>query len=463
MTEPESSLVEKIPPQSVEAEQATLGSMLLERDAIARVVDLLDPEDFYRQGHRLIYSAIINLFEKSEPVDLVTLGEYLRTHEQLESVGGMAYLTALLDIVPTAANVERYAKIVRTKSVLRNLISAAHQITRLAYESSEDVEMTVDECERLIFSVAEQTVTQAFIPLKQLLTQAFDQIEDMQRTRSPGTGIHTGYREFDSLTSGLQPSDLVVIAGRPSMGKTAFALNVATRVALNEKLPVALFSLEMAKEQLAQRLVCSEARVDLTNLRQGFLEEEELARIVRAVEILYEAPIYIDDSASMSVLELRGKARRLMAEHGLGLIIVDYLQLMHGHGRFENRNQEISQIARSLKSLGRELKVPVMALSQLSRAVETRGGVKRPMLSDLRESGSIEQEADVVAFIYRPAQYGTEELQRAGYTSEDANVAEIDIAKQRNGPTDRVKLAWIAQYTRFEDLTEAYGRGDVEV
>jgi len=448
------ALVTKLPPHSLEAEMATLGAMMLEREAIARVVDMVEPADFYREINRWIYDAICSLFNEGEPVDLITLGERLKERGQLEQVGGTAYLSGLLEAAPTAAAASYYAKIVREKATLRQLLQASAEISKCAYEAGDaDVEEVVDECERRIFAVGERTITPTFVPLGSLLSEAFERIDEIQRTHIPGTGLHTGYSELDGLTSGFQPADLIVIAARPSMGKTALALNIARNVGANEKLPVAVFSLEMAKEQVAMRFLCSEARVAQQAMRQGYVSDEGMASITRAAETLYRAPIYVDDTPTMTVLEIRGKARRLKAEKGIALVIVDYLQLVHGFGRFENRNQEISQVARSLKALARELGVPVVALSQLSRAVEARSP-RRPQLSDLRESGSIEQEADVVAFIYRPAYYGEEELRRADYLPSEDYVAEIIVAKQRNGPVGKVNLVWNSPYVRFDNLAE---------
>jgi replicative DNA helicase len=450
-------LLERIPPQSLEAEQATLGAMLMEREAIARVVDLLEPDDFYNPQHQMLYRAMVDLFNDSEPVDLVTLQARLQDRGQLEQVGGTSYLLTLQEAAPTAAGVAHYARIVREKATLRGLIRAAGEIRELAQSpGDEDVEAIVDRCEQELFSVGERTITPAFTPIRDLLGETYDRIDEMQESHRPGTGLSTGYDDLDSLTSGLQPSDLVVIAARPSMGKTALAANIASYVARTQNKTVALFSLEMAKEQLALRLLCSEARVNQQSVRQGYLERGDMDRIAIAASELYKAPMYLDDTATMTVLQMRGKARRLRAEHGLGLIIVDYLQLVSGYGRFENRNQEISQVARALKALGRELRVPIVALSQLSRAVEARGHPRRPLLSDLRESGSIEQEADVVAFIYRPAYYGDQELRAAGYLESDRHIAEIIVAKQRNGPTGVVRLSWLDEYVRFESLEERF-------
>jgi len=456
-------LLERVPPQSLEAEQATLGAMLLEREAIARVVDVLDPDDFYSPQHQLLYRAMIDLFNDSEPVDLVTLQARLRDRGHLEEVGGTPYLAALYEAASTAAAVEHYAKIVREKSILRALMRAGGEIRNLAQAAGdEDVETVVDRCEQEIFAVGERTISPSFIAIRDLLGETYDRIDEMQESHRPGTGLLTGYDDLDGYLSGLQPSDFVIIAARPSMGKTALALNIASHVARTQDKTVAIFSLEMAKEQLALRLLCSEAGVNQQSVRQGYIDRGDMDRIAVAASELYKAPIYIDDSPTMNVLQMRGKARRLRAERGLDMIVVDYIQLVSGYGRFENRNQEISQVARSLKALGRELRVPVVALSQLSRAVEARGHPRRPLLSDLRESGSIEQEADVVAFIYRPIYYGPEELRAAGYLETDRNIAEIKIAKQRNGPTGTVRLAWIDELVRFENLEERFAEPEGE-
>ncbi|MBN1461574.1 MAG: replicative DNA helicase [Armatimonadetes bacterium] len=450
-------MLERVAPQSEEAEQATLGAMLVEREAIARVVDLLEPEDFYHPRHQLLYRAMIDLFGESEPVDVVTVQARLRDRDQFEQAGGTAYLLDLQEAAPTAAAVGNYAKIVRAKATLRQLIRAGAQVQELAQQAGdEDVETIVDRAEQTVFTVGERTITPAFTPIRVLLGETYDRIDEMQESHRPGTGLLTGYDDLDGLLSGLQSSDLVVIAARPSMGKTALALNIAANVAKTQNKTVAVFSLEMAKEQLALRLLCAEAGVNQQNIRQGYIDRGDMDRIAVAASKLYKAPIFIDDSPTMNVLQMRGKARRLRAESGLDLILVDYLQLVSGHGRFENRTQEISLVARSLKALARELRVPVVALSQLSRAVEARGHPRRPLLSDLRESGSIEQEADVVAFIYRPSYYGQEELRSAGYLETDHNIAEVLIAKQRNGPTGVVRLAWMDEFVRFEPLEERF-------
>jgi len=450
-------LLERIPPQSLEAEQATLGAMLMEREAVARVVDTLEVDDFYSPQHQVLYRAVIDLFNDGDPVDLVTLQARLQDRGQLETIGGVNYLVTLQEAAPTAAAVGTYARIVREKAVLRGLIKAADQIRDLAQSpADEDVEAVVDRCEQEVFAVGERTITPAFTALRPLLGEAYDQIDQMQESHRPGVGLLTGFDDLDSYISGLHSSELIVVASRPSMGKTALVLNMAIHVAKTQNKTVGVFSLEMAKEQLALRTLCSEAGVNQQNVRQGYVDRGDMDRIAAAASDLYKAPVYFDDTPTMNVLHIRGKARRLRAEHGLDLIIVDYLQLVSGYGRFENRNQEISQVARSLKALARELRVPVIACSQLSRAVEGRGSPRRPLLSDLRESGSIEQEADVVIFLYRPNYYGDQELRSAGYLETDRHVAELIIAKQRNGPTGIARLAWIDEHVRFENLEERF-------
>lgn len=380
--------LDRVPPQSLEAEQSTLGSMMISRTAIEKAVEILTPDDFYRDAHRNIFEAISDLVRRDEPVDLLTVQEELRRRGQLEQVGGQPYLSALIDSVPTAAHCEFYARIVQEKAILRRLIEASGQIIAWAHEEEDEVDAIVDQAERLIFSVAQRQLTAYFRHLKPLLFDALERLDAVRQTHDRITGIPTGLTELDDITSGLQPSDFVVVAGRPSMGKTALCLNIAVNAARARRLPVAIFSLEMSKEQLVQRMICSEARVDGIRLRTGYLREgpdSDYVRVTRAVGMLGELPIFIDDSSDLTAIEMRAKCRRLRAEQGgLGLVVIDYLQLVRGHGRAENRNQEISMIARSLKGLARELQVPVVALSQLSRAVERRDD-KRPMLSDLRE------------------------------------------------------------------------------
>ncbi|MDF2439398.1 MAG: replicative helicase [Abditibacteriota bacterium] len=454
---------ERITPQSLEAEQSTLGAMMLERDAIARAVEILTADDFYRENHRKIYRAILNLFDKGEPVDLITIVEELRRKGQLEEVAGAAYLTALIEACPSSANVESYAKVVSEKSILRQLLTASEQISGMAYGDVEDVNALVDQAERKVFEVGSRRLKDGFSHIKPLLMQAYDQIERQFQRKGEATGISTGFADLDDITSGLQPTDLVIVAARPSMGKTALCLNIAHHIALKDRLPVAIFSLEMSKDQLVQRLICSEAAIDSKALRRGFLQDSDWHRVTNAVNNLYQAPMFIDDAPGQSTFEMRAKARRLTAEHGqLGLIVVDYLQLAHHAGKNENRVQEISEIARSFKSMARELKCPLIALSQLSRAVEQRED-KRPMLSDLRESGSIEAEADVVAFIYRPSYYKKKMFKpndRGGSDGlpdepdPDEGIAEVIIGKQRNGPTGIIRLGFQPEYARFTNLAQ---------
>ncbi len=453
------NLIERIPPQSIEAEQASLGAMLLEREAIAVAVGILRRDDFYREAHRVIYDGIIFLFDKNEPVDLVTISEWLRTRNKLDEVGGAMYLADIMSKAPTAAAIEYYAKIVRDRSLQRMLIRAADEIMTSAYQTDRDIDELVDASEQKIFSIAERGVSSGFERLYELVKQEYNTIDESQLTGSSTSGISSGFIDLDSMTAGFRGGELIILAARPSMGKTAFALNLARNICAGEKKTVAVFSIEMSKEQLAKRLLCSEARVQQDVIMHGMASNEDMQKLGAAVETLFDYPMYIDDTPAMSVLEMRGKARRLKAEHGLGLIVVDYLQLMHSASaerKAENRVQEVSQISRGLKALGRELQVPVIALSQLSRSVEARVP-RRPQLSDLRESGAIEQDADVVMFLYRPNYYGEEEVRKAGYDPEkDAHITELSIAKQRNGPTGSIKLVWKADMGLFGNLTDKY-------
>ncbi len=440
-------LTARIPPQNIEAEKSVIGSMLVEKEAIGKGIEVLGNEEpFYKEAHKKIYSAIIDLFMKNEPVDLVTITEELRRKGDLEAIGGAAYLTELINSVPTAANVEYYAKIVLEKSILRGLINACDKIKNLSFESTEEVDRVVDSAEKIIFSVTQEKIRQDFVLLKHIIKDSFQAIEELYAKKEHVTGIPTGYNEFDLKTSGLHGSELIIIAGRPSMGKTSFALGIAHKAGVEEKIPVAIFSLEMSRDQLVQRMLCSEARVDAQKVRTGYLSESDWPKLTIAAGRLAEAPIFIDDTPAISVWEVRAKARRLKAEHNIGLIIIDYLQLMSGSGRIENRQQEISEISRSLKSLARELNIPVIAMSQLSRAAEQRESHK-PQLSDLRESGAIEQDADLVAFIFREEYYEPDNPDVRG-------IAEINIGKQRNGPTGTMQLAFIKQYTKFENLAK---------
>lgn len=434
-----SVLLEKIPPQNLEAEQSVLGSMLIEKEAILRAMEILRPEDFYRDAHRGIFETIISMYDRGEAIDLVTVSENLRQRGILEDIGGLAYLTMLANAVPTAANVEHYAKIVEEKSLLRQLINAATRIAARGYEGTEDVNELLDWAEQSIFNLSQRHNQGGFAALKDVLMEAFEHIEQLYAKKGGVTGVPTGYTQFDEMTSGLQPSDLIIIAARPSQGKTTLAMNMARNAAVNYKVPVAVFSLEMSKEQLAVRLLCSEAGVDMQRLRTGYLRESDWKPLSIALGRLGDSQIFIDDTPGCGIMELRARARRLKAEHNIGLIVVDYLQLVQTRGKFENRQQEISEISRSLKSLARELNVPVIACSQLSRAVEQREK-KRPQLSDIRESGAIEQDADLVCFIHSDPE------------SEEKNVVELIIAKQRNGPTGSIELYFRREVGRFENI-----------
>ena len=437
-------LAQRLPPQNLEAETSVLGAVLLENEALNRVLEILKQDDFYREAHRRIFAAILHLYEHSEPVDLITLSEVLKSRGDLEDVGGVEYLNSLVNGVPTAANISYYAKIIKEKAILRKLINRATEIVSQSYSNSGDVDEFIDQAERTIFEISEDRVRPSFYPIKELIKASFKTIERLYEKRQLITGVPTGFQRLDELTSGLQPSDLIIIAGRPSMGKTAFALNIAQHASVRATTPAAIFSLEMSKEQLALRMLCSEAKVDAHRLRGGFLSEADWPKLTRAAGSLSEAPLFIDDTPGISALEMRAKARRLKIEHNLGLVIVDYLQLMRGRASADSREQEISDISRSLKALAKELSIPVIALSQLNRRVEERGD-KRPQLSDLRESGAIEQDADVILFLYRDEIYNKSE--------ENRGKAEIIIGKQRNGPTDKVDLAFLDKYTRFENLS----------
>jgi replicative DNA helicase len=437
-------LAQRLPPQSLEAEVSVLGGILLENEALNRVLEVIREGDFYRESHRTIFSALLELYERSEPADLITLSEVLKKREEFEAVGGIEYLNSLVNSVPTAANITYYAKIIKEKSILRKLINRATEIISQGYADSGDVDEFLDRAERSIFEISEDRVRPSFYPIKDIIKSSFKTIEKLYEKRQLITGVATGFTKLDELTSGLQPSDLIIVAGRPSMGKTAFALNIAQHAAIQGGIPSAIFSLEMAKEQLALRMLCSEAKVDAHRLRGGFLSEADWPKLTRAAGNLSEAPIFIDDTPGLTALEMRAKSRRLKAERKLGLVIVDYLQLMRGRAASDNREQEISDISRSLKALAKELTVPVIALSQLNRRVEERGD-KRPQLADLRESGAIEQDADVIIFLYREEIYNRSENNKGK--------AEIIIGKQRNGPTDKFELAFLDRYTCFENLS----------
>ncbi len=431
---------QRVPPHSVEAEESVLGAMLLSESSISDVLEKVRADDFYKPAHRKIYDAVVALFGRGEAVDSVTVAEELRRNGQLEEVGGKPYLFHLVNSVPAASNATQYARIVEETSILRRMIEATQQAAAMAFESAEDVDHIVDQVEALIFSVAEKRLGDRFSHIRDLLHEHLEHVEALQLSGAAVTGVPTGFVDLDNLTSGLQPSNLVIVAARPSFGKTSFALNIAQQAAVEHAVPVAIFSLEMSKMELVQRLVCAEALVDVQKLRTGRLSDQDWSRLATAVGRLADAPIYIDDTESVTVLEIRAKARRLKQKSGLGLVIIDYLQLMSGPRRSENRQQEISEISRSLKILARELQVPVIAVSQLSRAVEARQD-KRPMLADLRESGALEQDADIVLFIYRDEVYNRD--------STDKGTAEILLAKHRNGPVGRMKLTFLENYTKF--------------
>jgi replicative DNA helicase len=441
----------KLPPQNVEAEQSVLGGILIENDAINKVMEILTPEDFYRDAHCKIYNALINLSSRDEPADLITLTNELRKIDQLDAAGGASYIASLIDSVPTAANIEYYAKIVKEKSILRQLIQTSTEIITQSYQDRADVESFLDEAERSIFQISENRVRPSFYPIRDIVKQSFRTLERLYEKKELVTGVPSGFKELDQMTAGFQPSDLIIVAGRPSMGKTALCLNVAQYAAIEKKTPVAVFSLEMSKEQLVIRMLCSEAHVEGTRLRTGFLSEGDWPRLTIAAGNLSDAPIFIDDTAALSILELRAKARRLKADQGLGMLIIDYLQLMRGRTRVESRQQEISEISRSLKAVAKELNIPVIAVSQLSRRTEERTGM-RPQLSDLRESGAIEQDADLILFLYRDEVYNRAE------DNPNRGKAELIIGKQRNGPTGKIDLAFLSKFTTFKDLY----KGEVE-
>lgn len=445
-----SSAAQRIPPQNIEAEQSLLGSLLIDRDGMIKIADSITPEDFYKDAHRAIFECMMDLFGKREPIDLLSLGNRLDEKKELEQVGGRSYLIELANAVPTAAHIVHYANIIQKKATLRRLQKAAADMTNLSFEEAGEVDQILDKAEQKLFSVSQKYLKQSFIPIRDVLAEAFDRIDELHREKGKLRGISTGFFALDNILAGLQKSDLVILAARPSIGKTSLALDIARNVGTRGKVPVGMFSLEMSKEQLVDRLICAEAGVDLWRMRTGKLSDQpgqdDFPRIGHALGLLSESPIYIDDSASSSIMEIRTKARRLQMEKGLGLLIIDYLQLMESHTRIENRVQEISEITRGLKGIARELNIPVLALSQLSRAVEARNPAI-PKLADLRESGSIEQDADVVLFIYRKA------MDRGvTATTEEKNIAEIHIAKHRNGPTGQVQLFFDEQKVSFRNL-----------
>lgn len=432
----------KIPPQNIEAEQSVLGSLLMDKDALLKVADFLRADDFYREDHQVIYTAILRLFEKRKPIDVLTLTDFLEKEKKLSDIGGASYLTTLVNSVPTSANITTYAQIIQQKATLRRLISAASTIAELGFDEMAEMETVLDKAESALFSVSQKYVKQYFTPIKDILADSFDRIDKLHKEKGVLRGVPSGFKDLDSLLAGFQNSDLIILAARPSIGKSSLALNFIDHIAGEQKIPVGIFSLEMSKEQIIDRFLCLRGNVDSWKLRTGNLDDEDFGKLNYAMGVLSESPIYIDDSPIVNVMEIRTKARRLQADHGLGLIVIDYLQLLSGttiRGA-DSRVQEVSEISRNLKSLARELDVPVIALSQLSRAVEHRDN-KRPMLADLRESGSIEQDADVVMFIYRDDYYDKD--------TENPNIAEILIRKHRNGPTGDVSLFWKPEYMKF--------------
>jgi replicative DNA helicase len=436
--------LQKLPPHSIEAEESILSAILLDNSTLLDVLEILSADHFYRTAHQKIFTAISELFSKSEPVDLVTVTSMLRDQNQLEEIGGAAFLARIVDTVPSAINVQHYARIVRDKSSLRRLIAKANEITQHCYDDGGDLDQVLDFAEGAVFEISEDKHQAAFHPISKIIESNIDALEVRQGNRALVTGVPTGFTQLDHKTSGFQGSDLIILAARPSMGKTALALNIARNAAVESNVPVAIFSLEMSKESLSERLLCAEARVDSGRLRGGFLNPEDWNSITEAASALSEAPIYIDDSPDISATSIRTKSRRLKMDKELGLIIIDYLQLMRGRPGIERRDLEISEISRALKLLAKELNVPVVALSQLNRKLEERSD-KRPQLSDLRESGALEQDADVVAFIYRDEVYNKDE------NNPTKGTAELIIAKQRNGPTGTVPLTFLAKHTRFEN------------
>ena len=445
---------DRVPPQNIEAEQSVLGAMLIEKEAIPKVMEILRDTDFYREAHRVIFNAMLELYNKNEAVDMITVTEILKRDNKLEDVGGIAYVTSLANAVPTAANVTYHASIIEEKSILRQLVSVSTQIASMGYEANDDVKNIIDSAESKILEISNRKKTADFTPINEIVLDSFKSIEALMGNKNGLTGLPTGFEDLDNLTSGLHGSDFIILAARPSMGKTAFALNVVQNVAIRAAKKVggapktvAFFSLEMSKEQLVQRMLCAEANIDSQRLRIGELRDEDWAMLINTADTLSSANIYIDDTAGITAMDMRSRARRLKAEHGLDLIVVDYLQLMQGSGKKNNsgdRQQEVSEISRSLKALARELDVPVIALSQLSRSVEARQ-VKRPMLSDLRESGSLEQDADIVTFLYREDYYKKDpEL--------NDNIVEVIFAKHRSGAVGTVKLAFRKEISRFENL-----------
>lgn len=440
-------LLGRLPPQNLDAEKAVLGGVFLRNDIFHSLIDILQEEDFYSPVHRIIYRAFLDLYRTNVPIDLVTIADHLQKNDQLDDIGGPVYLTSLTESVASAANALNYAKIVRDKAIRRQLIQGCADIITRSLESGEETDSLLDQAEQDIFAISESRIQTGFKSSKELVHQIFEYLENRYEQRELITGVPTGYHKFDEITAGLQKTDLVVIASRPSMGKTAFGLNIAMRSAISHGVPTAIFSLEMSMEQLMMRMLCAWGKVDLSKMRSGFLQEEDWTRLYQAAQALSQAPIYIDDTPSLETLDLRARCRRLKGEKGLGLVIIDYLQLMHVNQKKDSREQEISHISRNLKALAKEIDVPVVALAQLNRKVEERTN-KRPMLSDLRESGAIEQDADVIVFLYRDEVYNTRK------DNPKRGIAEIIVGKQRNGPVGLVNLSYIGHCTAFENLAD---------
>ncbi len=435
----------KIPPHDIEAEQAVIGSMLTDKDAIMSAVEVLKEDDFYREDNKIIYGAILNLYNRAQPVDIITLKTELQSMKQLDAVGGLEYIATLPDKVPTTANIEQYIKIVEEKSALRALLKTANELITLGYDESQEVEGILDTAERKIFDVIQRRNQKGYTPIKDILVESFTQLEQLYNQKQRITGVPTGFSDLDFLTAGLHKSDLVIVAARPAMGKSAFALNIATNAALKSNIPVAIFSLEMSKEQMTNRILCSEAMVDSNKVRTGKIEDDDWQKLALASGELSQAQIFIDDTPGISVMEIRAKCRKMKLEKDIGLVVIDYIQLVQGSNKknINSREQEISEISRSLKILAKEINVPVVALSQLSRSVEQRPD-HRPMLSDLRESGAIEQDADIVMFLYRDDYYNQD--------TDKKNIAEVILAKHRAGSTGTVELLWLGNYTKFANI-----------
>ena len=446
----DNSNISRVLPNDVEAEQAVLGAMIIDKEAIANVLEIVRPDDFYREDNREVFSAIADLFESSKPIDIVSIKEQLRLRGSLEAVGGISFIADLSTKVPTAANIEYYAKIVEEKSILRKLIHSSNDISNMGYAANEEVQDIVDAAEKKIFDIVQKRNVKGFTPIKNVLVDNMEKLEELYNQKGFITGLSYGFTDLDMKTAGLHNSDLILIAARPAMGKTAFALNIAQYVAVHEKVPVAIFSLEMSKEQLVNRLLSCEGMIDAQKMRTGKLEEDDWGKLAQAMSVLSDAPIYIDDTPGQTVMDIRAKCRRLKLEKGLGLIVIDYLQLMQGSSKRggENRQQEVSDMSRALKIMAKELDVPVITLSQLSRAPDSRPD-HRPVLSDLRESGAIEQDADMVMFIYRDDYYNPE--------TEEKNISEIIVAKHRGGSTGTVKLVWMGQFTKFANMFRGEG------